>query len=354
VVCGETDPIAFQIPTVAGATSYTWTKPPNWSGTSTSNSITLTPNGTHAGTITVKVNSGPFTSQPSSRSLSIEVYNLNNPPALSGPSTVCISNSSFTLQNIPSGATVSWTRSSNLFPVSGQSSPTFTVRSISPTISGAGWVRATISGACGTVTLPRKDVWVGKPNDVLAPGDLSGPACMRLGTFDDFLGTPWPVTVPGADSYEPSIIIGGANNGITFYSEVNRVRVQVTVASNASMGIYTMQVAPKNVCGYGSAAYATFETTRRFYNCSGGGLLLTLSPNPADSEMTVNLAKVFANGKVEKADVLLYNNTNDLVFQTEVTEEKLDIPTNNLANGLYHLKVHYQNKVFQRHVIIKH
>jgi len=64
---------------------------------------------------------------------------LDDPRVITtGPSTVCISNSTFTLQNIPSGATVSWTRSSNLFPVSGQSSPTFTVRSISPTISGTG------------------------------------------------------------------------------------------------------------------------------------------------------------------------------------------------------------------------
>ena len=115
-----------------------------------------------------------------------------------------------------------------------------------------------------------------------------------------------------------------------------------------------MMVAPKNACGYGSAAYATFQTTLRQYNCGGGSGFLTLSPNPADVEVSINLKNVFAANKAKSADVYLFSNTNELVFNTQLEEETLLIPTHNLEDGLYHLKVITEGKKFQKHLVIKH
>jgi hypothetical protein len=74
-----------------------------------------------------------------------------------GPSPVCFANNStFVLQNPPSGINITWTKSFNLTYVSGQGSNAYVVKAKSNRTSGAGWVEATISGSCGTITLPRK------------------------------------------------------------------------------------------------------------------------------------------------------------------------------------------------------
>src|SRR5690606_585703 len=53
VRCGITNPLTFTVTSLPCATSYSWTKPSGWTGTSTSNSITVTPNGQNGGNISV-------------------------------------------------------------------------------------------------------------------------------------------------------------------------------------------------------------------------------------------------------------------------------------------------------------
>jgi len=50
--CSSTAPITFSVNQVAGATSYEWIIPQGWLGSSTMNTITVTPNGTKAGYVT--------------------------------------------------------------------------------------------------------------------------------------------------------------------------------------------------------------------------------------------------------------------------------------------------------------
>ena len=150
VVCGDTSPITFQVSAVAGATSYIWTKPSGWSGSSTSNNITLTPNGSNAGTISVKAKSGSYSSAVSSRTLSLELSDPNNPPTISGVSTLCTTNSTFTLQNIPTGTTVTWSVSpTHLFAVDIGIGSSFTTRWLfrSDRASDFGSNRATLKDA---------------------------------------------------------------------------------------------------------------------------------------------------------------------------------------------------------------
>ena len=277
-------------------------------------------------------------------------------PRISMPGNVCSSNTVVTLASAPTHANITWqVEPANLVATASGTGSTASLQLANASSQGAASITFSIVGNnnCYMARI-KKDFWVGRPLDILNPEDLSGPSCMLLGTYDDFLGLPWPTTVPGATSYEPNIVFGGNPSGITFYSEVNRVRVQVSVASNASMGTYTMQVTPKNSCGTGSSAYATFQTTNNSYNCGTGGGIFSISPNPADSELTLNLSKVLAGQKSESAEVYIYNNSNEIIFQTTTTDKKLTISTNNIPEGHYHLRVISEVKNFQRHVIIKH
>ncbi len=180
VVCGDTSPIAFQVAAVAGATSYTWTKPSGWGGTSTSNSITLTPNGTNAGTITVKAKSGSYTSAASSSTLGIELYDPNNPPTISGSPIVCTTNRTYTINN-PTGTSVVWSVSpANLFAVDIGSGSSFTTRATNGFVSGNGTITAIVSGACGSSPPITRNIYVGTPissseidSNILTDGDNS-------------------------------------------------------------------------------------------------------------------------------------------------------------------------------------
>jgi len=84
-------------------------------------------------------------------------------PSSSGPSIVCNTSTEFNLSILPPGSTVTWTKSSNLTYLSGQGTTEYKVMAASFSTSGAGWVQATINGPCGSLQLPRHDVWVGTP-----------------------------------------------------------------------------------------------------------------------------------------------------------------------------------------------
>jgi hypothetical protein len=140
VICGDTDPITFTASSVPGATEYIWTKPSGWSGNSTTNSITLTPDGSSDGDITVQAVSGPYTSGTRTLPISLEDFDPDNEPSISGPSRVACSNEDFVLNNAPNGATVSW-----------QASPAS--RFANSSGNGTDAILRAISAAGGTATL---------------------------------------------------------------------------------------------------------------------------------------------------------------------------------------------------------
>jgi hypothetical protein len=76
---------------------------------------------------------------------------------ISGPSLVLNTGSTYTL-NGSSGRNVTWTYSSNLKKLS-SSNTSITVESQSATFNGVGWIQASVGG----VSIPRYEVWVGKP-----------------------------------------------------------------------------------------------------------------------------------------------------------------------------------------------
>lgn len=94
--------------TGSGATSYTWTKPSNWSGTSTTASITLTV-GTASDTLIVVGNGASCSSLPQKlyvRSLSIPAA----PASVIGNDTVCSGKvNTFSVDSVPYATSYTWT-----------------------------------------------------------------------------------------------------------------------------------------------------------------------------------------------------------------------------------------------------
>lgn len=120
---------------------------------------------------------------------------------ISGPDAICFSWSLFSVDNLPSGDSISWDQSDNISRLSQQGSNPCIFRA---TDSGSAWVEATINTACGSITLPRKEVWVGVPDWTLLDVDLEGGVLVACGDYID--GTARYNGSAGIDAYEWRII----------------------------------------------------------------------------------------------------------------------------------------------------
>jgi large repetitive protein len=96
----------YSISPVSGATSYTWTLPGGWSGSSTSNVIVATA-GVSGGTISVVANTGCGASSPSTQSITVTSGIAAPTAGSNGP--ICAGTNLNLNASTVSGATYSWT-----------------------------------------------------------------------------------------------------------------------------------------------------------------------------------------------------------------------------------------------------
>lgn len=133
----------YSISPVAGATSYTWTLPVGWSGTSTTNSITTTAN-TNSGTVMVTANNACGSSAASAVAITVNT-SPTTPGSISGSSVICEGSSNTYTVSVVSGATsYAWT----LPPGWSGTSTSNTINTTAPANGGTLSVMA--SNACGT------------------------------------------------------------------------------------------------------------------------------------------------------------------------------------------------------------
>ena len=103
----------YSIISVSGATSYTWTLPIGWTGTSTTNTINATAGAT-AGTISVTANNSFGSSSPQTLNVTVNTVNTS------------VSQAGSTLTANANGTGYVWINCSGNLPVSGQTAQSFT------------------------------------------------------------------------------------------------------------------------------------------------------------------------------------------------------------------------------------
>ncbi|WP_296619880.1 hypothetical protein [Marivirga sp.] len=268
---------------------------------------------------------------------------------LSGPTIVCTTNSTFSLNNVPAEATVNWSRSSNLTLVSSNDDG-ITVSVLNNNVGGSGWVRATINSICGSLDV-QKNFWVGKPANILAPDDIEGPECIKRGTTGLFHGLPWPTSVPGATEYEPQIVLGGNSSGFTFWSDINRLYVEVTVAQSVPDGYYVLQILPKNSCGYADGVFAGFDVSGSKF-CSTVSIMLY--PNPTADELTVEWEEEpvsKSNQNFEYQLTIVSEEDGSIVHDKCHRTIKERINMRAMRAGYYHVRVNYLDEQYSYRIL---
>jgi len=265
VTCNVTTPITVSVVAVPGATSYTWTKPGGWTGTSTTNSITLTPNGTSAGAITVKANLCTTQTAALSKTITMQLFNPSNPPTVTGANVLCTTNSTYSIQNLPPGATATWVASpASLFTTSSGTGASATLKAANSSSVGEGVLTFTITNACGVTTVT-KSIIVGKTK----------PSSINFYLIDPIMGKLYASTpaVPGATSYNWYL------NGVL--TEFHGTAAQLQIPRHVCGVEYDVSVEAVNSCG------VSLRTHRNAYvPCDE---YYVVSPNPASGSITVSL-----------------------------------------------------------------
>ncbi len=236
-VCQGQNSVTYTVPTINGATAYSWTLPAGATGTSTTNSITVN-YASYAVSGTVKVKGQNTCGFGGESSLSVTVNPLpSNAGAITGPALVCKGQTgvTFTVPAINNATSYSWTFPTGFTGTSTTNSITVDVTNTA--VSG----NITVKGvnSCGEGQASIKTITVSTvPN---APTSITGPDNVCQGAQNQQYSVP---TVTGATSYSWTL-----PSGATGTSSTNSIFVNFS--NTATSG--NIVVKAQNVCGIGDS-----------------------------------------------------------------------------------------------------
>ena len=223
----------FSIPSLSGATSYTWTLPNGFSGTSSTNSITATA-GVNSGNVTVTANNQCGSSSPQTMAVTVNLV-PTQPGTITGPSPICAGSTHiYSISPVVNASYYTWTLPNGW-------SGTSTTDSITVIAgSASGTILVTAGNSCGNSS-PRSISITVTPLPT-QPGAIIGNDSVCVGTTQSYSIT----SVTGATSYIWTVPAGWSiNNG----QGSTYVTVHVTNVS----GIDTIYVKAANYCDTSTA-----------------------------------------------------------------------------------------------------
>jgi hypothetical protein len=222
------DPGNYSVTNVGGS-SYTWTLPTGWSGSSTTSAI-ATIAGTTGGTISVTATNTCGTSIPSSVTI-VPGSAPAAPASIAGATSVCInSTQTYSVAAVPGASSYLWTLPSGW---SGTST-TNSISAIASNVTGSGTVSVKAKNGCGNSSSTNLSVNV--INSLSSPGTIASslPAgnSYCVGSLYNFSIN----AVPGATAYAWTLPSGwsGTVTGTTIQAFAGSNNGQVTVTAYAS------------------------------------------------------------------------------------------------------------------------
>ncbi|HNT19496.1 MAG TPA: T9SS type A sorting domain-containing protein [Saprospiraceae bacterium] len=262
-------PNTYSVGPVNGATSYTWSLPGGWSGTSVTNTIN-TFAGPNNGNITVTANNACGPSQ--ARILTVTVNQSPSTPGLiSGNTSICSgSNNIFSVNTVSGANSYTWVLPGGWTG----SSMTNTISTTAGT--GGGTITVMANNACGSSSVRSLAITVNSPP--ATPGTINGNTTICSGSTNTYnIGT-----ISGATSYAWVLPDGWTGNSMTS---------SITVTAGTSGG--NISVTANNACGLSQAR----------------NLVVTVTPSPGmpgsisgDTAVCQGNAKTYTIAAVTGAD----------------------------------------------------
>jgi hypothetical protein len=180
-ICGGKQ-TAFTIAAVSGATSYIWTLPSGWTGTSTTTSINVTPNN-NSDTLIVVASNGSCNSVPRKQGFIVN-QTPAQPATITGNNLVCINTSyPFYIPRISTASSYTWTVPTAWSVVAG-GNDTF-IRA-TPNATGVSGDIVVIANNNGCASIPRTIATSVNTNLPATPGAIIGSSIVCDGVVNDF------------------------------------------------------------------------------------------------------------------------------------------------------------------------
>ena len=213
----------------------------------------------------------------------------NSTATISGPAIICTTGQ-YQLNNPPNGITITWEmQNGNLKIDNGQGTPVVNVSKVN---TGSEIVKVTLTNTCGVSLVLTKQVTVGPPiiagwyNSPTNPSQPLNPSSRLNQAYNDacfgqYINTNMQIsagaTVVWQYNGQPGIVSWNQQgNNLHFY-----------FLSTDTTLVAFFSVTATNTCGFTSWNYRFRQVNA---GCSGGPLLLSVSPNPSNNTTVVTLA----------------------------------------------------------------
>ena len=339
--------LTFSVNPVNDASSYTWTLPAGWDGSSISNSIEVS-TGTNGGTISVTANNSCGNSPIQTLDFTVR-SNPIPPDFISGDDKICENTpETYLINPIPGATSYTWSIPAGWWVQAGGSgwssgSTPFSIISSANSIAvkanaKSGTISVTANNDCGSSG--HRDISITVvPMDTapLQPGSINGNSISGIGQTLTYSIAP----INGATDYNWSLLSGGI---ITTGQHSNSITVKWETT-----GRHTLSVKASNNCITGS------ELQKAISVITDGGIgpyALKLFPNPASGEFYLK-----ANGVQDKwLSVEVVSMSGQLMYRSGKilgsNNYFMLIDMDKMAPGLFVVKIIVDDQVFTEKIAI--
>ena len=286
---------------------------------------------------------------------------VSNIATITGPDGICMYlPETYTVSNLPLGATVTWDGGAFLSLISGQGT---TMATFSRTGYGLSQLKATISVGNNTIYASRiihsntpSRPWIKKGATIYKDATANFTLCVGQGATNLDLTI---ITPDNAITGGPWVVTKTLNP--ENFSIIQNDNSLTVIPLKTGGGVFTIK--SSNSCGPGEelGVYLTLNT------CSGGtgplkppGLpvddLMTISPNPASSEVAIEIADNAdsQSNAVSTYTVQIVDMSGAKAFHGKKKGKKFNLSTSSLRNGTYNLIVSDGVNTYQKRLVVKH
>jgi hypothetical protein len=254
--------------------------------------------------------------------------------SITGPSIVCSNGGAFEIVDVPTGASIVWSKSSNLTQSTAQGTNPCT---FSANGAGIGWISAQVITACANTTnLPQKAVWVGTP----VISSISGPTYTpnyQWATYTAGLSS----TLSAPDDYN---WILNPLNGNSVYDYGSTADI-----AYYNSGTYQVVVQAHNTCNWGSYTVLGVEV----YDSKR----LSISPNPSSGETNLTIETISLEKTLDETvewELEVFDNLLNLKEKkTKLKGISTEIQTQNWKEGVYIVRVKYMDEILTGKLVVK-
>lgn len=370
----ESSSQTYSVAPVSGATSYSWTLPGGFTGTSATNIISVTA-GPNSGNVSVSASNSCGTS-----TLQVLSVQVNNPPglpsAISGSTNLCsgVGSQTYSVTLASTSLTYSWTlpggwtgssTTNTILAAPGTSgtlsvlatyscgtSPTQTLLvTIDPTPTIAVNSGAICSGTSFTIVPNGANTYTFSSGPVVSPTTTSsysvtGTSTTGCVSSSAAISNVTVNSLPTISANTSNSIICGppfqgtatlTASGASTYTWNTTATTTAIAVSPSVTTVYTVTGTDANGCTNSSSFTQSVSTCAGIDRISNSVSEIQVYPNPFNNKITV-----VSNSA--KQPVLIYNALGSLIYKTEIENEKIEIDLSKESSGIYFIRIGTQIK----------